>query len=70
MLDDLDRELTRRGLRFVRYADDCTQAICHLVEQIDYGHFMRSVQFDFGSEHGYLLWLNPTGLQVARVKPE
>lgn len=23
MLDDLDRELTRRGLRFVRYADDC-----------------------------------------------
>jgi len=23
LLDDLDRELTRRGLRFVRYADDC-----------------------------------------------
>jgi RNA-directed DNA polymerase len=23
ILDDLDRELTRRGLRFVRYADDC-----------------------------------------------
>ncbi len=23
MLDDLDRELTRRGLRFCRYADDC-----------------------------------------------
>jgi RNA-directed DNA polymerase len=23
MRDDLDRELTRRGLRFVRYADDC-----------------------------------------------
>jgi len=23
MLDDLDRELARRGLRFVRYADDC-----------------------------------------------
>lgn len=23
MLDDLDKELTRRGLRFVRYADDC-----------------------------------------------
>ena len=22
MLDDLDRELERRGLRFVRYADD------------------------------------------------
>ncbi len=24
LLDDLDRELERRGLRFVRYADDCT----------------------------------------------
>ena len=23
MLDDLDNELTRRGLRFCRYADDC-----------------------------------------------
>ena len=23
MLDELDRELTRRGHRFVRYADDC-----------------------------------------------
>ena len=23
MLDDLDRELERRGLRFARYADDC-----------------------------------------------
>jgi hypothetical protein len=23
LLDDLDRKLTRRGLRFVRYADDC-----------------------------------------------
>ena len=23
MLDDLDRELTRRGHRFCRYADDC-----------------------------------------------
>jgi len=35
-----------------------------------FGHFMCSVHFDFGSEPGYLLWLNPTGLQVARVKPE
>ena len=23
MLDDLDKELTRRGHRFCRYADDC-----------------------------------------------
>ncbi|WP_264755112.1 hypothetical protein [Bacillus solitudinis] len=23
MLDELDKELERRGLKFVRYADDC-----------------------------------------------
>ena len=28
MLDDLDRELERRGLRFVRYADDCNIYVC------------------------------------------
>ena len=28
MLDDLDRELERRGLRFVRYADDCNVYVC------------------------------------------
>ncbi|GLI04855.1 hypothetical protein YDYSG_08850 [Paenibacillus tyrfis] len=25
LLDDLDKELTRRGLRFARYADDCNR---------------------------------------------
>jgi RNA-directed DNA polymerase len=28
MLDDLDRELERRGLCFVRYADDCNVYVC------------------------------------------
>ncbi len=28
LLDDLDRELERRGLRFVRYADDCNIYVC------------------------------------------
>lgn len=28
MLDDLDQELERRGLRFVRYADDCNVYVC------------------------------------------
>lgn len=30
MLDELDRELERRGLRFVRYADDCNVYVCSL----------------------------------------
>jgi len=28
VLDNLDKELERRGLRFVRYADDCAQRMC------------------------------------------
>jgi RNA-directed DNA polymerase len=28
VLDELDRELMRRGLRFVRYADDCNIYVC------------------------------------------
>ncbi|RQR48082.1 transposase [Burkholderia sp. Bp9125] len=28
LLDDLDRELERRGLQFVRYADDCNVYVC------------------------------------------
>lgn len=27
MLNELDRELEKRGLRFVRYADDCVIAV-------------------------------------------
>jgi retron-type reverse transcriptase len=31
LLDDLDKELTRRGLRFVRYADDCAHCQASLL---------------------------------------
>jgi RNA-directed DNA polymerase len=30
LLDDLDKELERRGLRFVRYADDCAPGNVHV----------------------------------------
>ena len=46
------------------------EAVSRMINEIDYGRFMRSVHIDFGKEPGYLLWLNPTGLQVSRVKPE
>ena len=45
------------------------QAVSRMVAEIDYGKFVHSQHFDFGSA-GYLLWLNQTGLQVARVRPE
>jgi group II intron reverse transcriptase/maturase len=32
LLDDLDKELTKRGLRFVRYADDCNIFVASNVE--------------------------------------
>ena len=30
LLDDFDKELEQRGLRFVRYADDCAPGNVHL----------------------------------------
>ena len=36
MLDDLDRELERRGQRFVRYADDCN---IYVASERQIGHF-------------------------------
>ena len=46
------------------------QAVARLVAEVDYVRFTQSVSFDFGTEPGYLLWMRPNGLQVARVKPE
>ena len=46
------------------------QAVAKLVSDIDYGHFVQSMHFDFGAQPGFLTWITPTGLQVARVKPE
>ena len=44
------------------------QAVGRLVAEIDYGKFIHSVHVDFGSQPGFMLWLNRTGLQVARVR--
>jgi len=44
------------------------QAIARMVIQIHYGKFLHACHFDFGSQPGYLLWLNKTGLQVAAVR--
>jgi hypothetical protein len=44
------------------------EAVAKMVAEIDYGKFMHSLHFDFGKQPGYLLWLNPTGLQVATVR--
>ena len=46
------------------------EAVARMVSEIDYGKFVQSVNFDFGSEPGYLLSVSPTGLQVARVRPQ
>jgi hypothetical protein len=46
------------------------KAIGKMISEIDYGKFVQSVTFDFGSEPGYLLAVTPTGLQVARVQPQ
>ena len=46
------------------------EAVARMVSEIDYERFVHSVHFDFGKEPGFMLWMNPTGLQVARVKPE
>ena len=44
------------------------EAVSRMVSTIDYGKFIHSAHFDFGSQPGYLLWLNKTGLQVATVR--
>jgi hypothetical protein len=60
------------GYRFqvVAARKDIAQTVARLVSEIDYSSLMRSVSFDFGSEPGYLLLMQPNGLQVARVNPE
>jgi hypothetical protein len=46
------------------------QAVARIVGEIDYQRFTQSVHFDFGHKPEFLLWTSPTGVQVARVKPE
>ena len=63
---------TNGGYRFqiVAARKDIAQTVARLVREIDYSSLMRSVNFDFGSEPGFLLLMRPNGLQVARVNPE
>jgi len=49
---------------------DVAAAVARLVSGIDYSSLMRSVNFDFGTQPGYVLLVRPNGLQVARVSPE
>ncbi len=44
------------------------EAVARMVTSIDYGKFLHSVQFDFGKQPGFLVWMNQTGLQVATVR--
>ena len=46
------------------------EAVARMVTAVDYGKFVHSIHVDFGKQPGFLLWMNPTGLQVARVRPE
>ena len=46
------------------------QAIGRIVSAIDYSRFTQSMHFDFGAQAGFLTWMTPSGLQVARIKPE
>ena len=60
------------GYRFqvVAARKDIAQTVARLVSEIDYSSLMRSVSFDFGSEPGFVLLMQPNGLQVARINPE
>jgi hypothetical protein len=44
------------------------EAVARMVAAIDYGKHLHSFHVDFGKQPGFLLWLNPTGLQVATVR--
>jgi hypothetical protein len=63
---------TDKGYRFQVTAPRkvVAEAVAKLVSEIDYSSLMRSVSFDFGSEPGFVLLMQPNGLQVARVNPE
>jgi hypothetical protein len=66
------QEAAEEGYRFMVTAKRAVvaQAVARTIGEIDYQKFTHSVHFDFGKEPGFLLWTNPTGLQVARVRPE
>jgi hypothetical protein len=77
LLDELGskHEIERVMDGFCRFAtvahkDVAAQLIARLVVGIDYSRFTQAVNFDFGTDPQFLLWMNTNGLQVARVSPE
>jgi hypothetical protein len=60
------------GYRFTVTArrEVVAKAVAKVVAEIDYQRFTQSMHLDFGKEPGFILWTTPTGLQVARVRPE
>jgi hypothetical protein len=64
------QETTECDYRFlvVAWRVVVAEAIAKMVTAIDYGKFIHSIHFDFGKQPGFLVWMNPTGLQVATVR--
>ena len=46
------------------------EMVGQMVTAIDYGRFVQAINFDFGNDPQFLLWMNTSGLQIARVSPE
>lgn len=64
------QETTEGDYKFVVMAKRAivAEAVARMVAAVDYGKFLHSFHIDFGTQPGYLLWLNKTGLQVATVR--
>ncbi len=78
LLDQIDeakhdvQEISETDYRFMVIAarDTVAQAVSTLIGEIDYSRFKRSVNFDLGKGGTHVVWLTPTDLQVATIKPE
>ncbi len=49
--------------------DVAAQVAARLVAEIDYQHFVQAMTFDYGTSPQFLIWTQPSGLQVGRIKP-
>ena len=61
-----------QGCRFAVVArrDDVANLLCRMVAAINYDTFTQSVRFDFGADPNFIMWVNDSGLKVARIKPD
>ena len=66
------REISETDYRFMVVAkrDTVARAVSMLIGGIDYSRFKRSIHFDLGKDGTHVVWLTPTDLQVATIKPE